>query len=268
MATRVKFWLQDQAIGNFGDALALVYRDLMFTNECRFSHGTLYLVGSVIEPGRIKAAQRNGFKPEDGRGQAIFWGCGLQNAKPLSAELLTSCFFLGVRGAHSRDVLGLPKYTPLGDTALLLPRFYQPKHDPAVAGKVLWVHHLRHTAPTAEDLESCPDSVVMSPATENTTEACLRFIDAIASAKFVMANAMHAAIVALAYGVPFAFWSGTGVNYPFKWGDFTSGVGFELGFARSYAEGVALYDQTRPDRAWQSMNLDPLLKMAPFNLKV
>ena len=268
MAVRVKFWRQEQAIGNFGDALALVYRDLMFTPECRFSHGTLYLVGSVIEPGRIKAARRTGFVTDDEAGQAIFWGCGLQQAKPLPDELLLNCFFLGVRGALTRDLLGLPKSTPLGDTALLLPRFYQPRLDPATAGKVVWVNHLNYAPPTEQDLQGCPDSVVLSPATENTTEACLRFIDAIASAKFVMANAMHPAIIALAYGTPFAFWGGSGINYPFKWRDFSSGVGFDLRFAASYAEGVALYDEARPDLAWGKTELDGLLKVAPFRLKL
>lgn len=136
----------------------------------------------------------------------------------------------------TRDALGLPRAaTPLGDTALLLPGFYSPRHDARTAGKVLWVPHFHYEDPTPEALDQTPDRCVIRPAIPNTVDACERFIDAIASAEFVMANAMHAAVVALAYGVPFAFWSGSEIDHPLKWAGLSSGVGFSLPWKWSWA---------------------------------
>jgi hypothetical protein len=155
---------------------------------------------------------------------------------------------------------------PLGDTALLLPRFYRPKPDAEAAGKVLWVPHVHHPDPGEADLADCPDYLIKRPAIPNSAEACERFIDSIASARFVMANAMHAAVVALAYGVPFAFWGGRAVNHPFKWADFTSAVGFEMEFYNGFCNGLRAFERIRPDRCFSAMDLNPLLDVAPFCL--
>jgi hypothetical protein len=269
MAPSVFFWRQEEEIGNFGDALTLLYRERLFTDRCLFGAGSLHLVGSVITPHRLKQAKRDGYRPNDWQGRAIFWGCGKKDGDPLAPELQRGAIFLGVRGTLSRDALGLPRAaTPLGDTALLLPRFYTPRPDARTAGRVLWVPHFHHEDPTPEALAETPDHCVMRPAIPNTVEACERFVDAIASARFVMANAMHAAVVALAYGVPFAFWRGSAINHPFKWADFTSGVGFDLPFCDSVQEGRALFERVRPDRAFAEVNLKPLLDVAPYQPRI
>lgn len=144
---------------------------------------------------------------------------------------------------------------------------YQPRHDPETTGKVLWVPHFHHEDPSEAELESCPDYVVKRPAIPNTVEACERFIDAIASAHFVMANAMHAAVVALAYGVPFAFWSGSGINISFKWRDLTSAFGLELEFHKTFHKAQAAFDAVRPDRAFAELDLSPLLAQTPYPLR-
>lgn len=227
----------------------------------------LHLVGSVISPDRISRSMRTGVTRNDNLGRAIFWGCGKKTNEALPPELQRRGLFLGVRGTLSRSVLDRPRHTPLGDTALVLPRFYAPKPDAEASGKVLWVPHVHHDTVSAADLEGCPDAVVRSPAIPNSAEACEAFIDAIASARFVMANAMHAAIVALAYGVPFGFWGGRSINHPFKWADFASGVGFEMAFAQSFAEAERIYNRVRPDRAYAAMDLKPLMDVAPYRLK-
>ncbi|WP_160000705.1 polysaccharide pyruvyl transferase family protein [Roseomonas sp. 18066] len=251
------FWRQEREIGNFGDALALVFLKRFFAGECHYPRHVLHLLGSVVTERRIEAVQAEAR-------QALFWGCGKKDDQPLPAALRQRCTFLGIRGALSRDALGLPRDTPLGDPALLLPRCYRPQHDPVAAGKVLWVPHVHHDDPTAQDLEGCPPHLVRRADTPNTAEACESFIDAIASARFVMANAMHAAVVALAYGTPFAFWAGSGINVPFKWRDLTSAAGLELAFHRSFPEAARAFDRTRPDRAFAGLDLDPLLRVAPY----
>ena len=264
MMWRVRYWREGEKIGNFGDSLSLVYMDLMFTQRCSYTFGDIYLVGSVIDAKRINEARCSGFVQGDGRGQAIFWGCGARSQRPLEGTGLSNVQFHGVRGELTRKALGLPIGTPIGDTALLLPRFYTPKPHNDAAGKVLWIPHFRHPDPTDMDKKDCPDLLVMRPNIENSTEGCLDMIDAICSSSFVMANAMHAAIIACAYGIPFAFWGGTEINYPFKWSDFSSALGFNMPFAMSFAEGMEIYNRIRPDIAMSNFNGDPLLAVAPF----
>ncbi|MBP0495696.1 polysaccharide pyruvyl transferase family protein [Pararoseomonas indoligenes] len=264
---RVFFWLQKQPVGNFGDALTLVYLNRLFEGECRYPAHSIHLVGSVITEARLESVQKTALAAGDGNGLALYWQCGKKDGEPLPEEMLRRCRFLGVRGTLSRDALGLPRSTPLGDSAFLLPRMYQPKNDPAVAGKVLWVPHFHHQDPSGQDLDKCPDYVVKRPAIPNDAASCEAFIDAIVSARFVMANAMHAAVTALAYGIPFAFWSGSGINVPFKWRDLTSAFGIELAFHQSFLAASEAYDRSRPDKAFAEMDLDPLLRVAPYALR-
>lgn len=263
----VFFWLQDEPLGNFGDMLTLLFRKRLFAGPCLYPDRSIHLIGSVITPPRLRNVQRASDAAGDGRGLALFWGCGKKDALPLPREALDRSLFLGVRGTHTRDALGLPPSTPLGDTGFLTPRIYQPRHDPEASGKVLWVPHFHHADPTEAELDGCPDFLVKRPAIPNTAEACEAFIDAITSARFVMANAMHAAVIALAYGIPFAFWSGSGINVPFKWADLTSAFGVELPFCERFGEAQAAFDRVRPDRAFARLDLAPLLAQAPYALR-
>jgi hypothetical protein len=264
---RVFFWLQQQPLGNFGDALSLVYLSRLFEGECRYPASSIHLVGSVITEARLRSIQKVALAAGDSEGLALYWHCGKKDGEPLPEEMFRRCRFLGVRGTLTRDALGLPRSTPLGDSAFLLPRMYQPKNDPTVAGKVLWVPHFHYEDPSEQELEGCPDYVVKRPAIPNDAASCEAFIDAIASARFVMANAMHAAVTALAYGTPFAFWSGSEINVPFKWRDLTSAFGTDLAFHRRFQDGSAAYDRTRPDRAFAEMDLEQLLRVAPYALR-
>lgn len=263
----VFFWLQDQPLGNFGDALTLLFLKRLFAGDCLYPDRSVHLVGSVITPPRLRNVQKMSSISGDGRGLALFWGCGKKDALPLPREARERSLFLGVRGTHTRDALGLPRSTPLGDSAFLIPKIYHPRHDAEVAGKILWVPHLHHADPTEADLNECPDFLVKRPAIPNTAEACEAFIDAITSARFVMANAMHAAVIALAYGIPFAFWSGSGINVPFKWTDLTSAFGMKLDFFERFHEGQAAFDRMRPDRAFAELDLAPLLGEQPYALR-
>ena len=259
-------WRAKEELGNFGDALTVLYQTTMLDDVCSFRSGVIHLVGSVISENRIEKSFLRSEK-SSGRGQAIFWGCGKKDAKSLPRDLIRKSIFLGVRGPRTRDALDLPRNTPMGDTALLCPRFYRPKPDSRTLGRVLWVPHVHHAALDVAALDPSPASVVLSPSIPNTAEACQGFIDAIASARFVMANAMHAAVIALAYGVPFAFWTGSYVNHPFKWHDFAEGVGFEAPFASSFCDGIAAYDRCRPDRAFSAWDAAPLISVCPYGLR-
>lgn len=267
MTNRVFYWRQDQPLGNFGDALTVLLLDRLFEPDGPFDDVDLHLIGSVITKHRISNVIEAGLARNDRDSKAVFWGCGKKDALPLSRAAQRRCIFLAVRGPMTRDALGLAPSTPMGDSALLLPRIYQPGVDTSTAGKVLWVPHTHSEDPTAAELEGCDDFIVRRPEIPNSTEACMRFIDGIASARFVMANAMHAAIVALAYGVPFAFWSGSRIDNPFKWADFATGVGFTMDFSPSYPEGKRAFENASPMEAFSRMNTEALLEVAPLRVK-
>jgi hypothetical protein len=260
------FWRQNKEIGNFGDSLTLLYEKYMVDHYHDDHPTSLHLVGSVITENHIGKIMHHA-KRHDRPPRAVFWGCGKKNGDPLSPQQQAICTFHGVRGLLSRDALQLPRTTPLGDTALLLPRFYQPAPDMVTSGKTVWVPHFNNPDPSPEEMDRSPDPILVRPAMPNDAASVERLVGAIASARFVMANAMHAAIVALAYGVPFAFWDGAKIDHPFKWADFASGVGFDLPFVQTQAQGLAAYDRARPDRAYAEMDLAPLLAVAPFAVR-
>lgn len=262
MTLTVFHWRGDKALGNFGDALTVLFLDRLATDECLFSRGTIHLVGSVITKQRISASMLKGHECNP----AIFWGCGKKDSSGLPEILMRNSVFLGVRGELSRRALRLPLDTPQGDSALLSPLFYTPKTCSETRGKIVWVPHVNHPAHHLKPPPGHEEDIVMTPEIPNTSEACEAFIDAIASARFIMANAMHAAVIALAYGVPFAFWSGRYINHPFKWKDFAAGVHFDLPFVSSLRDGMTAFDRYRPDRAFAAWDPRPLIGVSPFRL--
>jgi hypothetical protein len=75
-----------------------------------------------------------------------------------------------------------------------------------------------------------------------------RLIAVISSSDFVLAGAMHAAIVAHAYDVPFAFFQDGFVDCPAKWQDWLTAIGLspeDAVFCSELDEGRAWYKSRR-----------------------
>ena len=87
----------------------------------------------------------------------------------------------------------------------------------------------------------------------------------IAGADFVLSGSLHAAIAACAYGVPFAFFDSGHVDVPFKWDDFAASIGILPLFARTLAEGRAIYGDVLAATC-RPPALSPLLHAAPFQV--
>lgn len=172
---------------------------------------------------------------------------------------------LGVRGPLSRHWLDLPADTPLGDPALILPRIFLPSRDDAVAGRTICMPHFLDQTDDATLLALTGADRVLRPNIPANTKVCERLIDAIASARFVLAGALHGAIVAHAFGTPFAFYNAARIDVPFKWQDFAASIGYDCAFVDTVTEGMAYYDANRgrPSLCW----LDGLLAAAPFPLR-
>ena len=259
LPSNVSYWRRGEPIANFGDYLTELLYAGLFDGPAKYPRARIHLLGSVIAPDWFRQAAGQGFP------RVAFWGCGVRRPKVLPSVHRRRAIFLGVRGPLSRDILGLPEGTPLGDPALILPRMYVPRRDPAAAGRTLCMPHFLDRTDDAALLAATGADVVLRPNIPSGLDACRGLIDALASAKFVLAGALHGAIVAYAYGVPFAFYNAPKVDIPFKWRDFAMSIGFDCAFVDTIAAGEAYYGANQ-GRASQC-SIDGLLDVAPFPLR-
>jgi len=171
--------------------------------------------------------------------------------------------FLGVRGPLTREILGLPPDTTIGDPGLLLPLLVEKPAKPH--GGTVCVTHF-HENRTPSDIKSQTGvDVVVSAAIGLGLERVKDLVSCIAGASFVLSGALHAAIVAAAYGVPFAYFDSGHVDLPFKWLDFAASVGIPCAFARTIRDGKRLYADEIQAR-YTPLPLLPLLANAPFHV--
>lgn len=190
---------------NFGDALApVIVRGLVGRELPRAEPdapvGTLLSLGSILH----MAARFP---------HHLVWGTGYE---PHYGRLCVSRLRVAaVRGPLTLKALGLASAV-MGDPAILLPRIY-----PVAAreeGERIFVPH--HTSLTWARFVPLR---VVSP-----LQPWPVVVREIASAKFVWCEAMHAAIVATAYGVPWAWWPARhGRVASFKWHDWFGSIRVE-----------------------------------------
>lgn len=125
----------------------------------------------------------------------------------------------GVRGPLTAKLCGFGEDKVLADPAILIPDVLS--KDPEVQSDVVFVPHV-HSALRADWGEICHRAGVelVDPRGESKT-----VIRKLASANLVLAESMHAAIIADAYRVPWIpVWSSREISY-FKWLDWSLSVG-------------------------------------------
>jgi hypothetical protein len=247
MRSPVTYWKQGEPIQNFGDFLSEVFvQRVQAPGRPRYPR--LRLVGSVISARDIRSdLQAIRATPN---GLLGYWGCGQRDEFIIEPELRARCRFHGVRGPLTRERLGLPVSTPIGDPALLMPLLHHPTPVPELAGRVLCMPHFFDASADRTILQNSGADLILRPSLPASMELLLKAIDVICSVDFVLAGALHAAIVACAYGKPFAFYSGAHIDLPFKWMDFSASINVPTVFARNAEEGR---------RAWEFL-LAPVLK--------
>ena len=118
-----------------------------------------------------------------------------------------------VRGPHTRALLGAPDDVVLGDPALLVPSFYTPKPTSHEVRR----YFLHCGNQTTDDID------VDFPQ-QRTAEEPFRVIDAIVHSDFVFSEALHVAIIAQAYGIPWAWSFNRHALGVFKWFDLFASI--------------------------------------------
>lgn len=283
---RSYFWSDEEPLKNLGDALApWILRGMGYTYS-RYSvtdrdvanpGRCIFAIGSMLEDPYFDLVP-----------QAIdIWGCGWQGG-PLSASNLARATIHAVRGPYTAELLGLPRATPMGDPALLLPRMLQ--MSPAKHGQTVVIPHFTtvfgKTRQDWLDATGCDEVVstqVLGKIREwatwglplaqrvlqlwHTTHIqirdALQTVRLIAGASFVLSASLHGAILAQAYGVPWAlFDDGYVTSKPSKYVDWVRFLNIDLEFFDTLAQGRKWWHQNGSKAI--TPNLDPLIRSFPY----
>jgi succinoglycan biosynthesis protein ExoV len=192
---------------NFGDELnTLVWPALIPELETTAVDGVLVGIGTILD-WRI---------PQDGNVFVIGPGAGLTS---LPSDLKSERFqVLAIRGPLTTKLAGLPPELAVTDPALLLRAIYPQLLNPwnrGTKGKTLFVPHFT----TAMDPGWRRACALAGVEFVDPTQDCRTILKKIASARLVIAEAMHAAIVADAFRVPWIPVASTPHFSTFKWVD-------------------------------------------------
>lgn len=259
---RIRHWLKGEPRQNFGDYLSELFAVKMLRHpkvEADFYH----FVGSVIDDRFV----RGGLQRSNGTGEGTiaFWGCGVRSEMGLSVDLRPHAQFFGVRGPLSREALGLPADTVLGDPGLLLPLIHTPNPEVATKGRTICIPHAFDDRSDAELLAMSETEAVVRPMVDNRLDALGDLLDQIIAADFVLTASLHGAIVAFAFDRPFALWDNGHLDLPLKWRDFCLSVGFEPRHVPNLSQGREAYAALSPQ--FVKRPLAPILEACPFSVR-
>lgn len=256
---RIDYFIKFDREQNFGDYLPEIFCKELLAYP-RIDADLFRLVGSVIDERWVRQdlSRTNGHIA----GLIAYWCCGARGPTGLTPQTQSHCRFFGIRGPLSRDALGLPSDTVMGDPGLLAPLFHQPKPHPRTSGKVICIPHIQDTRPSADLLAMAGAETLVHPRIDASEAALGDLLDQIASADFVLSASLHGAIIACAYGRPFCFWDNGHLDVPFKWSDFAQSIGLEAVFAPDVAAARAVWADMAPRITIPP--LAPILEVAPF----
>jgi cytochrome c-type biogenesis protein CcmH/NrfG len=257
-ASEVLYWTPSPKTRNFGDYISDLFLDSVLIAP-RVRASRYRLIGSIVDNENI---ERDLAGIRDG-GDIAYWGCGARDSHKIRPDLLERCRFFGVRGPLTRDLLGLPADTVFGDPGLLLPLIRPAAAGKARHGKTVCIPHIFEPKSDEELAAITGAELVIRAEIAPTLKALGQLIDQITGAEFVLAGAMHAAVIAHAYGVPFAFFDTGHLDIPFKWRDFAASIGIPVVFIDNLQDGRTAYEDLIRSKA-KRLPLLPILSACPY----
>jgi hypothetical protein len=282
---RCYYWLESTVAKNLGDHLAAIVLAALGYHCVSRNHSDsnvansgrcLLPIGSVLWEHTFERIT----EPVD------VWGCGWRGTS-LSSAVMARVQFHAVRGPRTAAGLGLSAHIPLGDPALLLP--YLRQQEVKQHGRTLVVPHFFqvdhiHAAQRCR-LTGCDELLSMRvlgapvPGQRMSprrlpgmvkarvqlgipVHTAWQAIQRIAGADFVLTGSLHGAILAQAYGVPWASYDDGYVDVPEKWHDWADYLGIQMRFVSTLAEGEQWWQTEGRNGAIR--DLAPLLSAFPY----
>jgi hypothetical protein len=205
-------WKLHGTTRNLGDALGELLSPQDYADD---EEKMYFVIGSVICDTVIKETLGLGYKP-------VFIDCGWRGEE-LARELVQESTFIGCRGPMTQGELARHgvHVEVTGDSAYRVPGIV-PKAKS---------NHRRIAIPHIEDPKRLTYTAARLGVDEIVQPDVLDKLDLvdkikiISGADFVFAGAMHAGILAHAYGVPFGLMLNGYVNIPAKWSDWLQSIG-------------------------------------------
>ena len=156
--------------------------------------------------------------------QTIVWGTGVMNPRyRLRAQPRKVIGVRGPLGSAALSAMGYGEFTPIGDGALTMPRFFSPEIDQKHAVGLI-PHYVDLDHSFCEIFREA-GGLVISPQQE--LEPYLR---ALLSCRVIVSSSLHGLIFAHAYGVP-AIWvelSNRVIGEGFKFHDYYAFMGIDV----------------------------------------
>jgi len=153
---------------------------------------------------------------------SVVWGSGIDPHYGKVPGPEVAVRYLAVRGPLSREALGIDVEV-LGDPGLLLPKLHPREPEPGPVSVV--IHHSTTRRRLRDRLFDPYRSKhrIIDPRGD-----WREVVDRICASRFVFCQSLHGAIIAQAYGVPWAWWRGFhGRMASFKWRDWFGSLGAE-----------------------------------------
>jgi hypothetical protein len=249
------YWLKNQGSGNFGDMISLILAQL-FDRDPEASPNLFFMLGSCLSDDWFQWAI------DHPAPVAYFWCCGWRG-EPTTLHKHKKIQLCGFRGPKTAAAFGETGFA--GDPAYLLPLLIEQPPRAAKPKTILVPHFLE---PGLKELYSRRaalgiDEIILPVARD--AEDVKRLIETIATADFVLCGSMHAAIVAHAYGVPFAFFDSGSVDCPPKWDDVAAVMNIDTAFAKDLSQGREIWEKGRGQI--RKPLLREILANAPAGLK-
>ena len=284
---RSYYSMESRPVNNLGDilgphildALGYAYAPLTAPDAGVVNPGRcLLVVGSLLTARKLK----------DFPWPMDVWGCGWKG-RELAAGISGDFRWLAVRGPETASGFGLPSTTPLGDPALLLPHLIQlpvTRHNRTIViphmDRLKSMHASDRCLETgcAEALSTvvCPPNIGQLWRRSLPRESAGLFyrrvrygvrvrglwstVSRIAGAAFVLTGSLHGAILAQAYGVPWAAYDDGYVDAPAKWQDWAAYLGIEIDHVKTLEAGRRWWEKTGARGRIRSLR--PLLKSFPY----
>lgn len=279
------YWLENGVVKNLGDYLAAIVLDAL-GYRCV---NRAYPDSQVLNPGHCLLSVGSVLWDrtfEQMAGPVDVWGSGWRGT-PLSPAARARARFYAVRGPRTVAGLGLAADTPLGDPALLLPQLKQDKIERHNRTLVMPHFYRSDQMPARRRcfLTGCNEFLSMRVIGVPTPgrrisprrlpgmvsawarlgtpiRSAWQTINRIAGADFVLTGSLHGAILAQAYGVPWAAYDDGYVDVPEKWCDWADYLGVHITFASDLKAGMNWWQ--REGRRGQLRDMGLLLAAFPY----